>query len=145
MARADPHPDSLVRWSHPYEAPSHWHRGSPCSCCAPCDRYTSFIAPLVLTAGDEGECYSTAGAFQVTMPLITLVNSGWYVNLRNTGANYSVYSSIWPSLGDIHFIIDGVEYDYFYLSNGEVAQVRYLDDYHWLVTCGGHGMNGGLQ
>ena len=135
-------PTEQIYTSRPYTPPAAWHQtGHPCNCgCLECARWSILIAPTSLTVGDKDDCYT--GNVPVSMPLAGSVTAPWCVSLKGNTETMTVYPAERRFEGDIPgFVIDGVEWDYFYLNAGEQACVCIGVDGNWLVTGDAHGAN----
>jgi hypothetical protein len=137
-------PTEHIFLGRPYTPPAAWHQvNSPCLCgCPPCDRWTIFVSPAELDADYNGDCISGSN-IPVIMPLTSTVTEPWCVTIRTVAGSNDVYVFERMFEGDVPgFYIDGVRYDYVVVSAGEVVCVCFQDG-NWVVTGGGHGVNGG--
>jgi hypothetical protein len=134
-------PTESIHVGRPYTPPAAWHQtGHPCNCgCPECTRWTIFISPLTLVVGDKDACYT--GNLPVVMPLLNAVTEPWCVSLKGNTGTLAAYAAERMFEGaQPEFIIDGVAWEYFYLSAGEQACVCYRDGF-WYVTGDAHGSN----
>lgn len=144
MAHIDP-PTMRMYTGVPYVPPTAWHQtAGPCNCACPdCERWTIFLALMLLTPPDNGACYMGSNQ-TVVMPLTGSVTEPWCVSLKGgLGDPLTVYVAERLFEGVIpHFVIGGVSWDYFTLASGKEACICFRDG-NWVVTGDATGRNEG--